>query len=116
MRTILLVIVCLQLAGCAERVSPVRREVPGAEPVARLTPMTHQYSVPVLMYHRIAKLNPSEERSSLMRDLTVDPEDFDREVKFLKDHGYVFLHVSDLESAFANREAFAASRRCTHDG
>lgn len=61
--------------------------------------MTHQFAVPVLMYHRVAKLTPEERKSRLMRDLTVDPETFREQVRFLKDEGFTFLHVSEVQDA-----------------
>lgn len=85
-------------AGCAGP-QPVRRQIVSHETSRHLTPMTHQYAVPVLMYHRIANLTPTEQRKRLLRDLTVSPGDFEEQVKFLNQSGYTFLHVSEVESA-----------------
>lgn len=60
---------------------------------------TKQFAVPVLMYHRVCELTPREERSPLIRDLTVDPADFEVQVKYLVDNGYTFLWVSEVEQA-----------------
>lgn len=61
--------------------------------------MTHQYAVPVLMYHRIANLSPAEQRNQLLRDLTVSPHDFEEQVSYLKENDYIFLQVSEVEKA-----------------
>ena len=76
-------------------VLPVR-PVPAA-PMS--SPMTAEFAVPVLMYHRISDLTPQEARSPLMRDLTVAPRDFEQQVKYLVEHGFTFLRTRDIEAA-----------------
>ncbi len=73
----------------------------GNRPVAavRQVPMTSAYAVPVLMYHRIDDLSPREERSPLMRDLTVSPAEFEAQVRYLAENGFTFLLASDVERA-----------------
>ena len=62
-------------------------------------PMTEDFAVPVLMYHRICVLSEHETHSPLLRDLTVSPEDFERQVRYLSEHGFVFLRASQVEEA-----------------
>jgi peptidoglycan/xylan/chitin deacetylase (PgdA/CDA1 family) len=51
------------------------------------------------MYHRICDLTPEEARSPLLRDLTVSPRDFERQVRFLVAHGFTLLLASQVEEA-----------------
>jgi len=62
-------------------------------------PVTKEFAVPVLMYHRIANLTPSEARSPLMRDLTVSPAHFEEQIKYLAENGYSFLLAREVEEA-----------------
>ena len=64
-----------------------------------LAKLTHEFAVPVLMYHRVSELTPKEERSPLIRDLTVSPEDFELQIRFLKEQGFTFLLVREVEQA-----------------
>jgi peptidoglycan/xylan/chitin deacetylase (PgdA/CDA1 family) len=61
--------------------------------------MEERFAVPVLMYHRIADLSEAEERSPVMRDLTVSPADFEAQVRYLADNGFTFLLARDVERA-----------------
>lgn len=61
--------------------------------------MTEHFAVPVLMYHRICDLTPREQRSELMRDLTVSPAHFEQQVKYLVDNGFTFLLAREVEEA-----------------
>lgn len=60
------------------------------------------FAVPVLMYHRISPLTESESRNALTRDLTVLPEDFEEQVRYLRDNGFVLLSVYDVQDALLN--------------
>lgn len=60
---------------------------------------TEHFAVPVLMYHRVNTLTPAEERSPLIRDLTVSPQDFEAQIRTLKDQGFTFLLASEVEEA-----------------
>lgn len=89
------------LAGCKE--APVASTPrPAWKPVNHIRPGTRlvsDFAVPVLMYHRIANLTPKEERSPLMRDLTVSPKDFEEQVRYLKEEGFTFLFAREVEDA-----------------
>lgn len=76
----------------------------GTTPVPTLpsVPVTDRYAVPVLMYHRIADLTPSEARSPLMRDLTVSPANFEKQVQYLAENGFTFLLAREVEEAERN--------------
>lgn len=66
---------------------------------ARSTP---SWRVPVLMYHRVADLSPREARSALLRDLTVAPSAFAKQVSFLVGSGYQLLTAADVAAMHAN--------------
>ena len=80
-------------AGC--------REVPVAVREIKPTPpkTTRNFAVPVLMYHRVCDLTPSEQKSPLSRDLTVSPADFEDQVRYLSENGFTFLLAGDVEEA-----------------
>lgn len=93
-----ILVVTLSLATACDSPEPVAQPAAPAptEPAPKLT---KNFAVPVLMYHRVTDLTPKEARSPLLRDLTVSPQDFEAQVKFLREHGYTFLHVSEVEEA-----------------
>ena len=68
-----------------------------------LTPLTADFAVPVLMYHRICDLTPEEARSPLMRDLTVSPAQFEEQVRYLVDNRFTVLTVEEVEAALRER-------------
>lgn len=61
--------------------------------------MTRRFAVPVLMYHRINELTPREAKSPLMRDLTVAPSEFERQMRYLVDRGFTLLPAREVEAA-----------------
>ncbi|HXH61948.1 MAG TPA: polysaccharide deacetylase family protein [Fimbriimonadaceae bacterium] len=61
--------------------------------------MTSLFAVPVLMYHRVKPLTPNEAQSPLLRDLTVDPTDFEQQVAYLAEQGYTFLFAREVSQA-----------------
>lgn len=61
--------------------------------------MTREFAVPVLMYHRISDLTPREARSPLLRDLTVAPVDFTRQMGYLVRNGFTLLLAREVEDA-----------------
>ncbi|ARU40608.1 hypothetical protein CCB80_05410 [Armatimonadetes bacterium Uphvl-Ar1] len=88
----------LALVGCGSTSEPLVK----AEPLVGQKPeiaMTYDFAVPVLMYHRVSELTEREERSPLMRDLTVSPADFEAQLQFLRDEGFTFLHVTEVAEA-----------------
>ncbi len=97
MRAVYLVGACLMVTGCSGPVDLApTAHVKIAEPQV---PMTTNFAVPVLMYHRVCDLTPQEEKSRFMRDLTVSPADFEEQVKFLKEEGFTFLLATDVADA-----------------
>lgn len=88
--------------GCRQA-PDVRVSVSRTELVAPVETTT-DFAVPVLMYHRVAKLTPSESRSPLLRDLTVAPERFESQIAELTQRGYVFLTVSEIADALSSRK------------
>ena len=101
MRAVLVSLAVCLVAGCAvETVDKVTR-VTVPEPVVA---MTDDFAVPVLMYHRVNTLTSREERSPLMRDLTVSPSDFEEQIRTLKEQGFTFLLASQVEDAVRNHK------------
>jgi peptidoglycan/xylan/chitin deacetylase (PgdA/CDA1 family) len=103
MRLLLLVCVILGsvigVAMLARRQAPVVQKPRIVAPPRPVVPMTHDFAVPVLMYHRICKLTPREARSPLMRDLTVSPADFAWQMQYLAEHGFTIVSVEEMEQA-----------------
>lgn len=97
MRAVYLVGMGLLVTGCSGPVelAPVAK----VEQVEPEVPMTTNFAVPVLMYHRICDLTPEEEKSRFMRDLTVSPKDFEDQLRFLKENGFSFLHATEVADA-----------------
>ncbi len=60
---------------------------------------TDLYAVPVLMYHRVKYLTPKEALSPLLRDLTVSPAEFERQIAYLVEEGFTFLFAREVEQA-----------------
>lgn len=107
MRARLAIPLCLVVGAALAVGSWVKRVPPPATPVRRVVTrpskpspkLVDDYAVPVLMYHRIDTLTPKEARSPLMRDLTVSPEDFEDQVRYLAEKGFTFLLASDVDEA-----------------
>src|SRR5262249_51643809 len=79
-------------------------EVAPAPPVPTVdppppVPVTREFAVPVLMYHRICDLTPREVRSPLLRDLTVAPADLGRQMSYLVENGFALLLAREVEDA-----------------
>lgn len=95
-------------SGAPPRPAPLTRQArlpaQSVQAAATSAPMTENFAVPVLMYHRVCALSEREARSPLLRDLTVSPQDFERQVKYLSDHGFVFLKASQVEEALNQHE------------
>ncbi|MCH7905268.1 MAG: polysaccharide deacetylase family protein [Armatimonadetes bacterium] len=60
---------------------------------------TDLFAVPVLMYHRVKDLTPKEAQSPLLRDLTVSPEEFEKQIAWLVEQGFTFLFAREVEQA-----------------
>jgi len=54
-------------------------------------------TVPILMYHRIAKVREGEPQLTI--DLTVDPDDFARQMQWLADNGFTSITQRELYDA-----------------
>lgn len=53
--------------------------------------------VPILMYHYVSE--PPEDADRYRRDLSVTPEQFDRQLRWLRDNGYTVVSLEDLARA-----------------
>jgi peptidoglycan/xylan/chitin deacetylase (PgdA/CDA1 family) len=70
------------------------------EPAAqRPAASTRRFTVPVLMYHRVCDLSEREARNALLRDLTVAPAAFDRQMRYLAENGFSVLLAREVEKA-----------------
>lgn len=58
----------------------------------------------VLMYHRVDHVPPNA--SALERDLTVSPENFERQVCHLIQSGFQIVRLSEIEDAVVNKRPF----------
>lgn len=104
-----LILAALLLAFLAGAVVMQHRPAPKATPVVEKpkvpwngAPVTQDFAVPVLMYHRVCDLTPREARSPLMCDLTVSPADFEAQIKYLAEHGFTFVSVEEIQRAIIN--------------
>ncbi|MBI3911206.1 MAG: hypothetical protein HY320_09770, partial [Armatimonadetes bacterium] len=79
---------------------------PPPAPPALQPPVTAAFAVPVLMYHRIDE--PPAGAGPLLRDLTVTPADFERQVRYLVENGYAVLTAGQVERAVRLREPLPA--------
>jgi peptidoglycan/xylan/chitin deacetylase (PgdA/CDA1 family) len=79
-----------------------RHKAPAPPEVGFIQPqvaMTSEFAVPVLMYHRIDYLTPKESRSPLLRDLTVSPDDFDAQLRYLAENGFSIISAEQVQQA-----------------
>ena len=63
-------------------------------PTATPIPIPDRARVPILMYHRVSELPPVAD--SLRRDLTVSPQGFGEQLRYLADAGYHPITLTDL--------------------
>lgn len=87
------------LVGCVGEQSAGGPPKTSVMPKPKTVALKREFAVPVLMYHRIEDLSPSDARSPLLRDLTVTPADFENQVRFLVISGYTPLLASQVEEA-----------------
>ena len=69
---------------------PVSTPNPSPEPQY---PQTTSYQIPILMYHYIRN---AEGESELGKNLSVSPQNFEAQIKWLKDDGYETIRLADL--------------------
>ncbi len=67
--------------------------IPSPTPKTTNYPRPEKFQVPILMYHYIRN---AEGESELGKNLSVSPENFDRQIKYLKDDNYQSIILSDL--------------------
>lgn len=65
-------------------------------------PLGFCLNVPVLTYHHIQPLSVAEEKEQ--KNITVDNEIFDSQMKYLVDHGYQTIKAEDLVYALINHQ------------
>jgi peptidoglycan/xylan/chitin deacetylase (PgdA/CDA1 family) len=109
--TLLVLLTTTSLVACAETGAPPAA-APGTQNRAAFAPPfcpnpariprpvvpAEKVSLPILMYHHITHLPANA--STTWRTLTVTPEAFESQVKWLADHGYHTIYFSDLVAYF----------------
>ena len=109
--TLLVLLTTTSLVAYAETGAPPA-EAPGAQRrttfappfcpnparIPRLVAPAEKVSLPILMYHHITHLQPNA--TATWRTLTVTPEAFEAQVKWLADHGYHSINFSELVAYF----------------
>jgi len=79
---------------------PLPLPTPTNTPVPK--PVGFCLNIPVLTYHHIQPLSIAEEKEQ--KNITVDVELFDSQMKYLVDHGYQTIKAEDLVSALINHQ------------
>lgn len=67
--------------------------IPSPSPKTTNYPRVEKFQVPILMYHYIRN---AEGESELGKNLSVSPDNFDRQIKYLKDDNFQSLALSEL--------------------
>jgi hypothetical protein len=83
-------------AGGPPRPPAGQRRPPASLPLPA-SPDTDDFAVPVLMYHRVCALAPGA--GPLLRDLTVHPAKFERQIDYLVRNRYTILTAGEVERA-----------------
>lgn len=78
--------------------TPTVTKTPTASETPTITltpaPIVRQARVPILMYHHVGDLPPDAD--AVRKSLTVSPERFQEEMKFLAEQGYTTIHIAEL--------------------
>lgn len=53
-----------------------------------------EHQIPIVMYHYVRVVD--KQKDPLGYELSINPTDFEKQMKYLKDQGYTTLHLSDL--------------------
>ncbi|MCU0502661.1 MAG: polysaccharide deacetylase family protein [Anaerolineae bacterium] len=101
--TLLVLLTTTALVACAETSAPPRATYappfcPNPARIPRPVAPAEKVSLPILMYHHITRLPPNA--NATWRTLTVTPEAFEAQVKWLADNGYHAIYFSDLVAYF----------------
>jgi peptidoglycan/xylan/chitin deacetylase (PgdA/CDA1 family) len=101
--TLLALLTTTSLVACAETSAPPRTTYappfcPNPARIPRTVAPAEKVTLPILMYHHITHLQPNA--TPTWRTLTVTPEAFEAQVKWLADHGYHTIYFSDLVAYF----------------
>jgi len=92
----------LVMSGWGEPVSPSPTATPSPSPTPTPTPtpaptpdgVRREIRIPILMYHHIAV--PPPEADAIRRDLSVSPENFEAQLRYLASNGYHSITLHDL--------------------
>lgn len=63
--------------------------------------------VPVVMYHYVRTVD--SKKDPLGYNLSINPEDFEKQMKYLKDQGYTTIHLADLVDKKVPKKAIVLS-------
>jgi len=72
-----------------------------------IVPPDTEYKVPVVMYHYVRVVD--KKKDPLGYDLSIDPPDFEKQMKYLKDQGYTTIHLEDLLDKKVPKKAIVLS-------
>jgi peptidoglycan/xylan/chitin deacetylase (PgdA/CDA1 family) len=81
-----------EMAVAAPPACPDRAAIP------RTVPPADRVTLPILMYHHVKHL--AANANAIWRNLTVTPEAFEAQIKYLADNGYHSIYFSDLVAYF----------------
>lgn len=91
MRIVVLILAFLILHGCGEPGDFAKAEKFGSKMVAKDDSTS---KVPILMYHYVRDM---ERHGDIIGwNLSINKEDFERQLKYLKENDYVSVHLADL--------------------
>lgn len=71
-----------------------------ATPTMTSTPVLRTARVPILMYHHIGDLPPGSD--AIQTDLTVPPDQFEAQMRYIAEQGYQPIRIADLVNYFLN--------------
>jgi len=89
---LILSVLCLVLfSACGKE----KNETPQTQKITEVSvPKDLVTKVPIIMYHYVRDVD--ETKDGLGWRLSINPIDFDKQMKYLKDNGYTTIHLSDL--------------------
>jgi peptidoglycan/xylan/chitin deacetylase (PgdA/CDA1 family) len=79
--------------------TPTPRSRVTVTPTRTPVPLPASARVPILMYHYVS--TPAATADRLRRDLSVTPENFEAQLKYLKDNGFTSIRLYDLHAHLA---------------
>lgn len=104
---ILLVFGLVVFSACGGEIQPVQKNTKVVTPVVVVAPKELVTKVPIIMYHYVRDVDQAKD--ALGWRLSINPVDFEKQMKYLKDNGYTTIHLSDLVSGKVPKKAIVLS-------